>query len=198
MLRNTELSYGSIAKWLHWIVALCFLGAYCTFYIPHWFFYNGDSNEPVVRAARGYHTAIGLSVILWASLRLIWKLNNPAPKMPPMPLWQHRSSLTMHWVLYFFMFAMPITGWFAYGGGVNYGLFKVPAFRLTGFGQWVLESLNTDWKTWEVPWDYIHKNISGAWVLWILISIHVGAALYHHFVQKDDVLKGMLPGKSEH
>lgn len=95
------------------------------------------------------------------------------------------------------MFAMPITGWMGYTGGVNYGMFQLPSFRQSGLGQWILETLNMEWETWEVPWDYIHKKVSGSLVLWILISIHVAAALYHHFVQKDDVLKGMLPGKSE-
>lgn len=195
MLRNTEHSYGSIAKWLHWIVALCFIGAYATYFIPHWIIDSHDPSDPGLRTARVYHTAIGLSVLVWASLRLIWKLTNPEPKLPPMPNWQHRSSNYMHWLLYFFMFAMPITGWMGYTGGVNYGIFQLPSFRESGLGQWILESLNTDWETWEVPWDFIHKRISGAWILWILVSIHVAAALYHHFVQKDEVLKGMLPGK---
>lgn len=195
MLRNTELSYGSIAKWLHWIVAFCFLAAYLTYYIPHWMFYEADPRHPALLPARRLHTAIGLSVLVWASLRLIWKLKNPEPKLPPMPHWQQRSSKAMHWVLYFFMFAMPISGWMGYGGSVSYEIFQLPSFRQSGFGQWVLATTGLDWETWEKPWDFFHKKFSGAWLLWILIAIHAGAAFYHHFVQKDDVLKGMLPGK---
>ncbi len=197
MLRNTEVNYGSVAKWLHWIVALCFLGAYCTYYFPHWIVDSHDPSDPVLRTARMYHTAIGLSVLLWASLRLFWKLTNPEPKLPAMPSWQHRSSKIMHWLLYFFMFAMPITGWMGYGGGVNYGIFQLPSFRQSGFGQWVLETFSLEWEVWEAPWDYFHKKISGGLILWILIAIHVAAALYHHFVQKDDVLRRMLPGKTK-
>ena len=192
MLRNTELSYGSVAKWLHWIVALCFLGAYCTYYIPHWIIDTADPRDPGLRLAREYHVAIGLSVLVWASLRIVWKFINPEPELSPMPNWQHQSSKAMHWVLYFFMFAMPITGWMGYGGDVHYGIFQIPRFRESGLGLWILETFNVEWRVWEQPWDYFHKTISGAWVLWILIAIHAGAALYHHFVQKDNVLIGTL------
>jgi cytochrome b561 len=94
------------------------------------------------------------------------------------------------------MFAMPISGWFGYGGSANFILFEVPSFRNSIIGQGILELTGQTWDEWEAPWDYFHKKISGAIVLWILIVIHAGAAFYHHFVQKDEVLKRMLPEKS--
>jgi cytochrome b561 len=194
MIKNSERTYGSIAKWFHWIVAFCFLAAYVIIYYRIWFLGNDD---PLFRPSLHIHAAIGFSVILWASFRIGWRLMNPQPKMPVMPKWQSYTAHWMHWILYFFMFAMPISGWFGFGGSVDYGIFQIPTFRETGIGQWILELFNTEWDIWEKKWDFFHQDISGAWVLWLLIAMHASAALYHHFVQKDDTLKRMLPGKLE-
>lgn len=190
MLRNTTTYYGSVAKWLHWLTAFSILGAYVFVYARYWFL-DGTPHQPT----RAIHSAIGLSVLLWVSLRLWWKLTNPEPKLPHMPKIQHTASHAMHWVLYFLMFAMPITGYLGSGGSVNYGLFEIPTFRNTGWGQWLLAFFDMTWDEWEVGWDYFHKRIAGALVLWILVVIHAAAAIYHHIVQKDSVLVGMLPGK---
>ena len=194
MIKNTETDYGSIAKFFHWIVAFCFLAAYLVIYYKIWFLEKDDS---FYRPSLNIHVAVGFSVLAWASLRIIWKFKNTQPKMPEMPKWQAISAHGMHWVLYFFMFAMPISGWFGFGGSIDYVIFQIPTFRETGLGQWILELFNTEWDVWETKWDFFHKDISGAWVLWILIAIHAGAALKHHFVEKDDTLKRMLPKKSD-
>lgn len=194
MIKNTEATYGSIAKWLHWLVAFCFLAAYVVIYYKIWFLDKGDS---LSRPSLNIHVAVGFSVIVWASFRIVWRLMNTQPKMPVMPKWQLNTAHGMHWVLYFFMFAMPISGWFGFGGSIDYGIFQIPTFRETGLGQWILELFNTEWDVWEKKWDFFHKDVSGALVLWVLIAMHAGAALYHHFVQKDDTLTRMLPEKSD-
>ena len=192
MIRNSETSYGSLAKWLHWIVALCFLVAYVSVYARHWVIAD---DTPASSLALQLHVTFGLSVFVWVILRLYWKFTNPTPSLPPMPHWQVHASHTMHWVLYFFMFAMPISGWFGFGGSTNYVLFSIPTFRETGLGQGLLNLFGTDWSNWEQGWDFFHKQISGAAVLWVLILIHAGAGFYHHFVQKDSVLARMMLGK---
>ncbi len=194
MIKNTETSYGSVAKWLHWLVAFCFLIAYVVIYYKIWFLEREDS---FYLTALQIHSAVGFSVLVWVVLRIWWRLKNPQPKLPKMPRWQINMSHWMHWILYFFMFAMPISGWFGFGGSINFGLFEITTFRDTGVGQWLLELFNTDWETWEGKWDLFHKDISGKWILWILIAMHAGAALYHHFIQKDDVLTRMLPSKTK-
>ncbi|MFT2097011.1 cytochrome b [Marinomonas sp. 2405UD66-6] len=194
MIKNTERSYGSVAKWFHWLVALCIISAYVIIYYKLWFL---DSDDASYRSMLSIHVAIGFSVIGWASLRIIWKFMNPQPKMPDMPKWQSMSAHGMHGLLYFFMFAMPISGWFGFGGSVNYGFFEIPSFRNTGLGQWILDLFNTEWDVWEKKWDFFHKDVSGPWILWVLVVAHVGAALHHHIVKKDNTLTRMLPGKKE-
>jgi cytochrome b561 len=40
-----------------------------------------------------------------------------------------------------------------------------------------------------------HYRIVGPYVFPALVTVHAGAALHHHFVQNDEVLRRMLPGK---
>ena len=75
-----------------------------------------------------------------------------------------------------------------------FGLFELPTFRGTDLFSWLIEDkLGMTFQEWEGPVDFIHKQILGKWVVWILIAAHVGAALYHHYVQKDNTLRRMLP-----
>ncbi len=54
--------------------------------------------------------------------------------------------------------------------------------------------LGLTFEVFEVPFDFFHKQIGGAWLVWMLIAVHVGAAVYHHRVLKDNTLRRMLPG----
>ena len=65
------------------------------------------------------------------------------------------------------------------------------------FTQVVQEGLGISFETFEKPIDFIHKEVLGAWLVWMLIAGHVMAALYHHFVRKDRTLKKMTIDSSE-
>lgn len=193
MIKNTTSNYGSVAKWLHWLTALAFLLAYILYWYPHIFF---EARSEPWRMAQTLHKAVGFSVVLFFCLRLYWRYTNPQPKLPDsMPWWQILASKATHFLLYFFMLAMPLSGYFGNGGGVNYGIFRIEGFRRTEPGMWIMDKLNVTWDQWEVPFDYFHYHLAGPYFLWMLIAVHAGAALYHHFVHKDDVLTNMLPSK---
>ncbi len=193
-LKNTQLRYGSVAKWLHWLVALCFLVAYVTVYYGQLF---TEPRSPDERFVRGLHTMFGLSALLLVVPRLAWRFMNVHPQPDPAPHWQHMTATLAHWVLYFFIIAMPLSGWLGYGGRtVNlFWVFEVPTFRHTELFTWLVEGkLGLTFDEWEAPIDYFHKAIVGRWLAWVLIAIHAGAALYHHYIQKDNTLRRMLPG----
>ena len=74
-------------------------------------------------------------------------------------------------------------------------LFNITQFRETALYDWlIVGQLGLDWQTFEKPMDFIHKR-GGEYVVWALIGIHVAAALFHHFVKKDNVLRRMAPAK---
>ena len=195
MIRNTEITYGSVAKWLHWLTALSILVAYLlVLYLEYVLHHEGPYRSPIV----WIHKAVGASVLIFFVLRLWWRSINPIPKMPQsMPKWQVQASHASHFCLYFLMFAMPLSGYFGNGGGVSFGLFAIPGFGSTEIGNWIFDLLGITFEQWEVPFDYFHYHIAGPFLFWMIIAVHAGAALYHHYVEKDDVLTRMLPNKKD-
>jgi len=194
MIRNTEMSYGSVAKWLHWLTALLVLVAYLlVMYLDLVLDGEGPLRSPIIRT----HKAIGASILIFIVLRLWWRATNPSPKLPEsMPKWQVRASHVSHFSLYALLIAMPISGYLGNGSGVSFGIFAIPGFGKTAIGNWVLDLVGMTFEEWEVPFDYFHYEISGPFLLWMIIAAHAGAAIYHHYVEKDDVLKRMLPDKT--
>jgi len=193
-LRNTIVSYGSIAKFLHWAIALLFLAAYCSVYYRHWF---TEPKTPPNMTALHLHLSFGISIGVFVSLRVIWRLSNPVPAEPPGTAIEHTLAKTGHFWLYFFMIAMPITGYLGTGLGTEFFyLFHILKFEETALFQWlVIDTLGMTFKEFEKPIDFFHKDIGGAVLVWLLILGHIAAALFHHFHKKDDVLVRMLPDK---
>ena len=84
-------------------------------------------------------------------------------------------------------------------GGIGYIVWSSASQALAvnpGCGMWAENTpsdwtVDDDWESFEPIMDFIHKN-SGAYLVWVLIAAHAGAALYHHYIRKDDVLKRMI------
>ena len=196
-IKNTKDSYGLIAILLHWIIAVGFLGSYVSVYYRHWFsegkFSMTELNSNTV--ALYLHLSFGITVSAFILLRVIWRLMNRTPDdVPGGSKLEHRAAHSMHRILYAFMIIMPITGYMGTKLDTRYFLlFDIPKFNDTWLYSLLVEQwLQTDWKTFESVMDAIHKN-SGAFILWVLIAIHAGAAVHHHVVRKNTVLKRMAP-----
>jgi len=189
-MRNTSDSYGSVAKWLHWITALLFLGAYVSVYYRHWFTHE---QTPANWAALQLHLSIGITIAVVVFLRILWRLTNPAPKLEPGTKLEHMAAHAGHYALYAVMIIMPLTGYI--GTSVNtefFFLFDIVKFESTQlYESLVTDGLGLSFKEFEKPIDFIHKEIMGKWLVWILILGHAAAALYHHFVKKDNTLRKM-------
>ena len=95
------------------------------------------------------------------------------------------------------MIIMPVTGYIGTGLATEYFyLFQIPKFEDTWLFDWfVWDTLGLTFKEWEEPVDFFHKEIMGAWLVWILIVGHAAAALYHHFINKDRTLVKMISGQ---
>ena len=189
-LKNTAESYGSIAKWLHWGTALLFLGSYISVYYRHWF---TEEKTPENWTALQIHLSIGVTIAVVVVLRIIWRNSNRMPDLEPGTKLAHLAAHLGHYALYVIMIIMPITGYV--GTGVNteyFFLFDIPKFESTQlFVSLVSNGLGMTFEEFEKPIDFIHKEILGAWLVWILIFGHASAALYHHFIRKDKTLQKM-------
>jgi cytochrome b561 len=112
-----------------------------------------------------------------------WRITHAAPPLPAgIPRWQHQVSAATHLLLYVFIFAVPLSGYFyslAAGFKVVYlGMFPLP----------VLIDANPELKPVLKALHY-WLNMSMA----ALVALHVAAAFKHHFIDRDDVLRRMLP-----
>ena len=126
------------------------------------------------------------------ALRVLYRLWDVQPREVPAPAWQQRLARAVHVLLYAAMIVMPITGYL--GTGTEFfGLFVIPKFPET----WLFAALVQGWlgltfEEFEKPLDLIHHT-AGAYVVWVLIAVHVAGALQHHMIRKDETLLRMLP-----
>jgi cytochrome b561 len=181
-----DARYTAVAIALHWlmalgILALVIMGLAMTYI-----------DLPPMRIFQLYqlHKSVGISVLLAAVLRLAWRLKHPAPALPAsMPRGERAAAKGGHILLYFCLFALPMTGWAL----VSVSVLNIPTV-LYGVVPWphlpVLSTLPD--KAWaEALFKRVHAY--GAWALIALVAGHAAAALRHHFVHRDDVLRRMLP-----
>ncbi|HMM13693.1 MAG TPA: cytochrome b [Parvibaculum sp.] len=172
---NSSQTYSAIAKLLHWVIVIL-IGL---------LLYAGWTAEDLPREQRlgvmQTHAGLGLTVLVLMVSRLFWRLGHPAPALPAgMPRWQVIASKATHHGLYFFVILQPLLG---------LAITTTSKFNLKAFGVLGLQI---------APNETIHgigETLHGinAWVIAALIALHVAAALYHHFMRRDDVLKRMLP-----
>ena len=194
-IKNTAENYGLVAKWLHWLTAALFLGAYCAVYYRRWF---TEDKTPENWAALQLHLSIGISIAVIVTLRILWKTANQTPKLEPAPPLAHLTTRIGHAMLYLIMIVAPITGYIGTGVSTDYFfMLEIPKFEETYlFSVLVQDGLGMTFEAFEEIVDFIHKDILGKWLVWLLILGHVSAALYHHFIRKDRTLSKMTSGKS--
>ena len=168
--------YGPAAMTLHWIVAVMLSTALVIAWIlPR-------KNAPGYQAVLDLHKSVGTLVLALVMLRLLWRLGNPvAPAASLTPLEKWLSHVT-HWVLYAIMLLIPLSGYlFASAEGQ----------RLDFFGWFTLASPMATDRAVSRPLEFVHKT--GQYAICAVVGLHVAAALYHHFVKRDGVLRRMLP-----
>ncbi len=169
--------YTRTAIVLHWLAGALIL---CGFALGLWL--QDLPLSPQTLRLYSYHKWIGITVFLLAVTRLAWRVAHPPPAAEAMPAWQRRAAAVTHALLYALMLVIPLSGWIyssAAGVQVVYlGLVPLPDL---------------------VPKDKalanVLKAVHGAlnYTLLTLVAVHAGAALKHHWVDRDDVLRRMLP-----
>lgn len=171
------MRYTSVAIALHWLMAIAVIGM-----IGVGLWMHELKNSPFKIEIYTWHKWTGLTILLLAIVRVLWRVHRPPPPLPPMPRWQELAADGSHYLLYGLLFAMPLTGWLmnsAAGFPLTwFGLFKVPA--LIGKSRDAFEF-----------WEETHEILSR--VLIGLILVHVAAALKHWWVDRDEVFTRMLP-----
>ena len=174
--------YGGVAQALHWLVAALVLGQFGLGWTM--------SDLPLGQLRfdlSQIHRSLGLTVFALVAVRLAWRLGHPPPPLPAgLPAWQRAAARTTHALFYLLLLVQPLIGFLQSNAAnlpvVVWGVLPLPALIASdeALGEALIE---------------VHEII--ARVLLALILLHVAAALRHHFLLKDDVLRRMLPRAGE-
>jgi len=135
-----------------------------------------------------YHKSIGITVLLVTLARLAWRSAHPVLPAAGLPMWQRRAAVVSHVALYALMIAIPVSGWlFSSASGV----------QVVYLGLVALPNLVAKDDALAAVLKSVHYTLNFA--LLVLVLVHAGAALRHHFVQRDSVLARMLlPHSTRH
>jgi len=116
--------------------------------------------------------------------RLLWRLANPTPLLPPgMAAWERAAARLSHLLLYALMIALPVTGWIVNSAS------NVP-FRI--FWLIPLPAIVAPHEPTADLAAGVHGGLAA--LLALVLVAHIAAALRHHFVKRNTVLARMLPG----
>ncbi|AXI03186.1 cytochrome b [Aquirhabdus parva] len=171
--------YTRTAIGLHWIIALLIFAAFGL----GWVMTDIPGFTMMKLKYYSWHKWLGVTVFALAFVRVFWRLTHPAPAMiATIPRGQQLIASGVHWLLYFLIFAVPLSGYFyslAAGFPIVYlGIIPIPS--LIDRNLEIADTL----KTIHVVLDY---TMAG------LVGLHILGALKHHIIDRDATLTRMLP-----
>lgn len=177
MIRNNVERWGHISIGLHWITAILIFGLAIVGLIM-----TELPNSAFKMQVYALHKSFGLTVLALTILRLAWRLLAGTPAALEGSRLQMLAAKTVHGLLYVLLIAMPLSGWlFNSASGFPlrwFNLVQLPKL-FTGYNPELKQLAHT-----------LHE--SGFYLLAAILLLHAGAALYHHYVKKDDTLKRMI------
>jgi cytochrome b561 len=177
-LRSSPSRYGAVTQVFHWLTVILVGAAYIVS--------PGGREERIysaaVDSARQTHETLGMLVFALVLLRVLWRLLEPTPESPPMAPWMRYSASAAHLGLYALLLAIPLTA--IIGAWLE-------AHPLTIYGVGTIAPMLPPAHALGQSIAHIH-TILGNVIIW-LAGLHGAAALFHHFVLRDNVLISMLP-----
>lgn len=185
MQRGRPHAYDPVLKAIHWttvalVLALLILGWTMTSDL--------EMSGPTRGALFGIHKSLGICILFLTLCRLLWRSRHRAPALPPvLRPWEIRLVQVVHKLFYVLLLLQPLVGWMLHSVTPNkslfFGVLRIPKLPfLAGFENSSL---------WIDVLEGIHGTLAS--ILVVAIVLHVGAALKHHFVIRDDVLMRMSP-----
>jgi cytochrome b561 len=186
--RNSKRHYGAVSMVFHWLIAVCVIGLIV---VGKYMTQEGLDFGLQFKLYQ-LHKSFGVLVFVLMILRLMWRMTQVTPPYPDhMAGWERAGAHLSHFGLYVLMLVMPLTGW----AMVSASTFKIPTLLFgniplphLGFLENTADPKYNEWLTEEIHY------VLGFVIIFVLL-LHVGAALKHHLIDKDDVLTRMLPGK---
>ena len=180
--------YNAVAMIIHWLTAITVIGLLAVGNVMA----DLPNSDPVKLDLYNWHKSFGVAVLLLTLVRLAWRLTHRPPALPAgMPDWEKKGAHAAHWLLYLLLLATPLLGWAMVSAAPR----NIPTI-LFGAVEWphlpfLADMASGQKKDMHETLENLHA--SAAYLMAALVLIHIGAALRHHFLMKDDVLRRMLP-----
>jgi cytochrome b561 len=177
---STEInSYDPIQRDFHWLMAVVILTAICVGV------YAADL--PKEDTTRGFwfgiHKSLGMTAFFLVIFRIGWRLLKSTPRYRvPLGRFPALASWAAHSALYILMVAVPIGG---------YVLSTASGRPVSWFGLYTFPSLVPVDKSLAKLADDAH--VTGAFIMVTVIGLHIGAAVWHHWIKRDEVMARMAP-----
>lgn len=174
--------YSKVAITLHWLIALMIIGQLASGKIM-----MAMAGSPLKFELFQLHKSFGIIILLLSLLRLVWRLTHKAPPLPDtMPKHEKLAAKISHIGFYGLMIGIPLSGWAMVSAApiqITTKIFKVV--------KWPDLPLIERSEGLEKIFSETHE-IMGILIA-VLLVVHIGAALKHHFKDKDDVMTRMVP-----
>lgn len=174
----TVNTWNAPARFFHWLVAVLILVQIALgIAAVNWHL------SPIKLNLFVWHKSIGMTILILVALRLMWRISHAVPDLPAdTPAWERRAAHASHFLLYAVMIGLPVSGWvISSASGVPFRIFwTIPLPAITAVDENVTALAKL-----------AHASLFV--LLLALLAVHVGAALRHHYIKRNDVLLRMLP-----
>ena len=175
---NSPNRYTPTAIALHWLAALLIFSAF-----PLGLYVHEMALSPLKLKLLSYHKWLGVTIFLLTVARIAWRATHtPPPLAATIPLWQQQVAHVLHLLLYILLLLIPLSGWL---------MSSAKGFPVVYLGLVQLPDLVDKDKLLGDLLAEVHKLLNFG--LLALVGMHIGAALKHHFIERDDTLRRMLP-----
>lgn len=180
--------YNAVAVIIHWLTAITVIGLLVIGNIMA----DLPNSDPIKLDLFNWHKSLGVAVLLLTVLRFAWRFTHRPPALPAeMAGWEKRGAHAAHWLLYLLLLVTPLLGWAMVSASPR----NIPTV-LFNMVEWphipFLADMDTARKK-EMHEVLEDLHAYAAYLMALLALAHIAAALRHHFLMKDDVLRRMLP-----
>ncbi|MFA6922048.1 MAG: cytochrome b [Gallionella sp.] len=170
--------YTKTAIWLHWLMVLPMFAVF-----PLGLYMHELKLSPAKLQLYSYHKWIGITLLMLAVLRVLWRLTHTPPPLPDsIARWQKIASSTVHHMLYVLLLIVPLSGWL---------MSSAKGVQTVWFGVLPLPDLVTRDKALGHLLENVHESLN--YLLLLLVAAHIAAALKHKLIDRDEVMARMLP-----
>ena len=177
-------TYTKVAITLHWLIGIAIIAMLVMGVMLE------DIPDEYKFIAYQTHKSIGLTILILSFVRLFWRLSHRAPALPAtMAKWEIIVSKITHVAFYVLMIGLPLSGWALVSASPRniptlwFGVFEWPHLPIL--------SDVVDKKGVSDSFAELHESLANITIA--LLALHIGGALKHHFIAKDEVLSRMIP-----